>query len=183
MALFYFRQMIKPYFIILAFFSLASIANAEKVYEFNSTCQQAYQEIIKLKINNGIALIGKAKQQNPDNLIPIYLESYVDLISLFFNEDAAEYAIKKPKLEERIKLLEQGPQNSPFYRFCLSEAYVQKAFIEIKFTENWRASWDIRKAFVLIKDNKRLFSTFTPNDLIYGGLQTVIATIPSGYSL
>lgn len=182
MALFYFRQMIKPYFAILAFLLLASIAKAEKVYEFNSTCQQAYQEIIKLKINNGIALIEKAKQQNPDNLIPIYLESYVDLVSLFFNEDAAEYALKKPKLEERIKLLEQGPQNSPFYRFCLSEAYVQKAFIEIKFTENWRASWDIRKAFILIKDNKRLFSTFTPNDLIYGGLQTVIATIPSGYS-
>jgi len=179
---FYFRQMIKNYVVILGFLLVPSIARAEKVYEFNSTCQQAYQEIMKLKINNGIALIEKAKLQNPDNLIPIYLESYIDLVSLFFSEDVAEYAIKKPKLEERIKLLEQGPQNSPFYRYCLSEAYVHKAFIEIKFTENWRASWDTRKAFLLIKENRRLFSTFSPNDLMYGGLETVIATIPSGYS-
>ena len=101
---------------------------------------------------------------------------------MFFNEDADEYAIRKPKIEERIKLLEQGPQNSPFYRYCLSMVYVQKSFIEIKFAENWRASWDARKAFLLIKENKRLFQTFTPNDLLYGGMQAIISTIPSGYS-
>ncbi|MFP5039715.1 tetratricopeptide repeat protein [Parasediminibacterium sp. JCM 36343] len=162
--------------------SLFAHAQAEKVYEFNSTCQQAYQEIIKLKVASGVALIEKAKQQNPDNIIPYYLDSYVDLISLFFSEDAADYAIKKPKIEERIKLLEQGQQNSPFYRYCLSMAYLQKAFIEIKFVETWRASWDVRKAFLLIKENKKIFPTFAPNDLIYGGLQSVIATIPSGYS-
>ena len=170
------------YFAFIIFFLATLTVKAEKVYEFNSTCQQAYQEILKLKLGNGIALIEKAKQQNPDNLIPYYLDNYIDLISLFFNEDADEYAIKKPKIEERIKLLEQGPQSSPFHRYCLSMVYVQKAFIEIKFAENWRASWDVRKAFVLIKENKRLFQTFTPNDLLYGGLQTIISTIPSGYS-
>ena len=174
--------MAKRYIASIVFLFFSVVLKAEKVYEFNSTCQQAYQEIIKLKINNGIALIEKAKQQNPNNLIPIFLENYVDLVSLFFNEDAAEYAIKKPKLDERIKLLEEGQQNSPFYKYCLSSVYVQKAFIEIKFAENWRASWDVRKAFILVKDNKRQFPTFAPNDLIYGSLQTVIATIPSGYS-
>ena len=136
----------------LLFILATTTSQAEKVYEFNSTCQQAYQEIQKLKINNGIALIEKAKQQNPDNLIPFYLENYIDLVYLFFNEDAEEYIIRKPKIEQRIKLLEQGPQSSPFYRYCLSMVYVQKAFIEIKFAENWRASWDVRKAFLLIKE-------------------------------
>ena len=158
------------------------VSKAERVYEFNSTCQQAYQEIIKLKVNNGIALIEKAKLQNPNNLIPVFLESYVDLVNLFFNEDANEYALKKPRLDQRIKELETGQQNSPFYRYCLSTVLVQKAFIEIKFAENWRASWDIRKAFLLVKENKKMFPTFAPNDLLYGSLQTVIATIPSGYS-
>ena len=183
MALFYFREtMTNKLTCIICCLLIGLFAKAEKVYEFNSTCQQAYQEIIKLKINNGVALIEKAKQQNPDNLIPIFLENYVDLVSLFFNEDAAEYAIKKPKLEQRIKLLEEGQQNSPFYKYCLSVAYLQKAFIEIKFTETWRAGWDTRKAFLLIKENKKTFPTFAPNDIIYGGLQAVIATIPSGYA-
>ena len=170
-------------FLLILMFCLSTAIKAEKVYEFNSTCQQAYQEIIKLKLKEGSVLIEKAKKQNPDNLIPIFLESYIDLFNLFFFEDPTEYAIKKPLLAERLKLLEVGPQNSPFYRYCLSASYLHKAFIEIKFSENWRASWDVRKAFLLIKDNKRIFSTFVPNDLIYGGLQTVIATIPSGYTL
>ncbi len=174
--------MIKKYITFILLLFIAVFSNAQKVYEYNSTCQQAYQEIIKLKINNGIALIEKAKQQNPENLIPVYLESYIDLVNLFFNEDPAEYAVRKPQLDERIKLLEQGQQNSPFYRYCLSVAYVQRAFIEIKFAENWRASWDVRKSFILIKENKKLFPTFAPNDLIYGSLLTVFATIPSGYS-
>ncbi|MFY7900458.1 MAG: tetratricopeptide repeat protein [Chitinophagaceae bacterium] len=155
---------------------------AEKVYEFNSTCQQAYQEITKLKLENGLALIEKAKQQNPDNLIPLVLENYVDLFTLFFNEDAAEYARKKPLITERIHQLEQGQSNSPFYKFSLSIVYLQKAIIEIKFVEYWKASWDIRKSYLLIKENKKTFPTFSPNDLIFGSLQTVIATIPSGYT-
>ena len=174
--------MAKRYLYIIVFISFSVVSKAEKVYEFNSTCQQAYQEIIKFKVNNGIALIEKAKQQNPNNLIPVFLESYVDLVGLFFNEDATEYEIKKPKLDQRIKQLEEGQQNSPFYRYCLSMVLVQKAFIEIKFAENWRASWDIRKAFLLVKENKKMFPTFAPNDILYGSLQTVIATIPSGYS-
>ena len=61
--------------------------HAQKVYDFNSTCQQAYQEITKLKMNSGLALLEKAKQQNPDNLIPVFLESYIDFYTLLFNEE------------------------------------------------------------------------------------------------
>ncbi len=172
----------KKFVLICCFLTYYIFAKAQKVYEFNSTCQQAYQEIIKLKISNGIALLEKAKQQNPNNLIPVYLDNYVDLVTLFFNEDVSEYAIKKTQIEARIKLLETGDASSPFYKYCLSTVYLQKAFIEIKFAETWRASWDVRKSFLLIKENKKAFPTFAPNDLLYGGLQTVIATIPSGYS-
>ena len=56
--------------IVLVFLSLffSALANAEKVFDYNSTCQQAYQEITKLKIESGLALIAKAKKQNPNNL-------------------------------------------------------------------------------------------------------------------
>ncbi len=170
--------------IVLSFIIVLAInySKAEKVYEYNSTCQLAYQEITKLKLNNGIALIEKAKQQNPENLIPIYLESYVDLITLFFGEDAILYAKKKEDIANRIKLLEKGNTSSPFYKFCLSTAYLQKSLIEIKFVEFWKASWDFRKAYNLAKENKKAFATFAPNDLLVGSMQTMVATIPSGYS-
>ncbi len=181
-ALLYFRQMIKQFTIYIFCLLIAFTAKAGKVYEFNSTCQQAYSEISKLKLAAGLVLIEKAKQQNRDNLIPFLLENYVDFYTLFFNEDASEYAKYKPKVEERIKLLEQGSSSSPFYKFSLSVVYLQKAAIEIKFVENWRAGWDVKKSYQLIKENKKTFPTFAPNDLILGTLQTITATIPKGYT-
>ncbi len=174
--------MIKKFIVGIFLLLIGHVAQAEKVYEFNSTCQQAYLEISKLKLPTGKALIEKAKQQNPDNLIPVLLENYIDFYTLFFNEDAAEYAKYKPKVEERIKLLEEGSPSSPFYKFCLSDVYLQKAAVEIKFVENWRAGWDVKKCYQLIKENKKTFPTFAPNDLILGVMQTITATIPKGYT-
>jgi hypothetical protein len=160
---------------------VAQFAKAEKTFEFNTTCQQAYREITQLKLNNGLALIEKAKLQNPDNLIPLVLESYVDFFTLFFNEDPTIYAARKPKFEERIEAIKDGPKTSPFYNFCLSVVYLHKAAVAIKFNEMWNAGWDAKKAYQYIKENKKLFPTFIPNDLLYGGLQAAIGTIPKGY--
>jgi tetratricopeptide (TPR) repeat protein len=167
--------------VILLLLFTFSASKAEKVYDFNLVCQQAYKEITQLKLNNGLALIEKAKKQNPENLIPLILESYVDFFVLFFNEDPADYKIRKPKMDARIALFKTGPESSPFYNFCLSVAYLHKSLIAIKFGELWTAAWDTKKAYNYIKDNKKAFPNFSPNDLIYGGLYSVIGTIPAGY--
>ena len=154
---------------------------AQKVYDFNSTCQQAYQEITKLRLVTGQALVEKAKQQNPNNLIPVLLESYIDFYILFLNEDPKDYNTRYPKFSDRLDQLEEGPKNSPFYNFCLSSVRVHRATTAIKFGKLWDAGWDFRKAFVLIKENKKEFPSFTPNDYMYGALEAVIGTIPKGY--
>ncbi len=157
------------------------MGTTQKVYEFNSTCQQAYQEITRLKIKSGLLLVEKAKQQNPDNLIPVLLESYADFYTLFLNEDPRDYGEKYPAFSQRIDLLEQGPKSSPFYLFCLGTVRSQKAATSIKFGKLWDAGWEFRKAFQLIKENKKKFPTFSANDLLYGALQATIGTIPNGY--
>jgi hypothetical protein len=159
----------------------ALIAQAEKVFEFNSTCQQAYLEITKLKLVSAQALVNKAKEQNPENLIPVALENYIDFYTLFFNEDPAQYKIYKKNIGARIDLLKQGPESSPFYRFYVGMAYMQRAGVAIRFGEKWNAGWDFKKGYGYIKDNKKEFPTFTPNDLLYGPMQAMIGTIPPGY--
>jgi len=155
--------------------------NAQKVYEFNSTCQQAYQEITRLKIANGLALAAKARQQNPDNLIPLLIESYADFYVLFLNEDPKEYEQRFPKFLERVKEFEAGPKSSPFYYYCLSMARLHRAAVSLKFGKMWDAGWDFRRAYQLIKENRKEFSTFAPNDLMYGALEAIVGTMPKGY--
>jgi len=167
--------------LIILIFCMAFTVRAEYVYEFNSTCQQAYLEITKLKLANGQALINKAKQQNPNNLIPIALENYIDFYTLFFNEDPAQYKVYKKNVSARIDKLKDGPRTSPFHQYYLSMAYLLKAGVQLKFGEKWNAGWDFKRGYNYIKGNKKDFPTFAPNDLLYGPMQAIVGTIPSGY--
>lgn len=160
---------------------LVATASAEKVYDFNSTCQQAYQEITKLKIEQGLLLVQKARKQNPENLIPILLEDYAEFFQLFFNEDPADFKKMIPHFSERLDQLSEGPKSSPFYNFCLTSVRIHKAAVEVKFGQNWNAGWDFRKAYILLKENKKKYPSFILNDLMYGALLAIIGTIPPGY--
>jgi tetratricopeptide (TPR) repeat protein len=154
---------------------------AEKTYDFNTTCQQAYQELISLKINSGKKIVTLARKQNPNNLIPDLLDSYADFLVLFFNEDAADYKRLKDQFDIRINRLAGGPKQSPYNKYSQSVVYIQKACVAVKFGEKWKAGWDFRKSFSLIKENRKSFPTFQPNNMIYGPMQVIAGTIPDSY--
>lgn len=165
--------------ICFIFFSFT--ARAEKIYDFDATCIQAYQQISSLKLNAGQQLVNQARKENPDNLIPEILDSYIDFYILFFNEDPADYKGRMPHFSERLSILANGPESSPFYNFCRTIVYMQKACVEIKFGKQWAAGWDFRKAFSLVKGNKKEFPSFELNNMVYGPMQVVAGTIPDGY--
>lgn len=154
---------------------------AEKVYDFNSTCQQAYSEITRLRIASGQKLINQARQQNPDNLIPEMLEGYIDFFILFFNEDPAEYNKRQDNFANRIDAYEEGPHNSPFYNYCRAVSLMQRATVGIKFGERVGPCVDFKKAYGLVKSNKKAFPNFLPNDILFGPLEVIIGTVPDKY--
>ena len=153
-------------FVLFAFTSFAG-----KTYNFDAVCRQAYANITSLKINSGEQLINTAKQQNPDNLIPDLLQGYVDFFVLFFNEDPTEYKIRKENLEDRIDRFKGGDQGSPYYNYCIAVAYLQKAMIAIKFNERFTSFFAFKKAFSYIKDNRKAYPHFLPNNMIYAPMQ------------
>lgn len=153
----------------------------QPVFEFNSHCQQAFQEITRLKVNSGRLLIQKARQQNPQNLIPELLDNYIDFYTLFLNEDPDEMKRSLVKMEARLAKIKSGPKSSPFLLYSQGMIYLQRATALIKAGEFWEAAWDCRRSYQVLKENKKRFPTFTPNDLPYGTLQAVTGTIPKGY--
>jgi hypothetical protein len=115
------------------------------LFDFNAECRKAYQEIIKLKLIPA----GKCWRQKKSasyNLIPYFLDNYIDFFTLFFNEDPAEYRRRKPFLEQRLALMKKEilPPLLSFYR---SVIYFQWAAVEIKFGERWDAAWSFRDLF------------------------------------
>ncbi|MDR0793889.1 MAG: tetratricopeptide repeat protein [Chitinophagaceae bacterium] len=156
-------------------------ANSQKIFDFNATCQEAYQNITALKINAGQQLVNAARAQNPNNLIPDFLESYIDFYTLLLNEDPDEYSKKKSNFDDRIAKFSEGDKSSPFYYYTQSVVALQKAGIAGKFNELWRAGWAAKKAFDLMKINAKTFPDFQPNNLVYGTLQSMASVIPDGY--
>ncbi|TKK71531.1 tetratricopeptide repeat protein [Ilyomonas limi] len=167
--------------LLLCFILVSLFARAEKVYDFNVTCQQAYHDITSLKLTSGQQLVTQAKQQNKDNLVPDLLQGYIDFFVLFFNEDPDEYQARRPQMENRISRFEEGTESSPYYNYCLAVGYLQKAMVAVKFNERFTAFMAFRKAFSYIKDNRKAFPGFLPNTMIYAPMQVVVGVIPDGY--
>jgi tetratricopeptide (TPR) repeat protein len=155
--------------------------SAQKVYDFNATCIQAYQEVNKLKIAPAATLIAKAKEQNPQNLIPVLLDAYTDFYVLFLLENPADYAQRFKRFEQSIDVLKDGPKNNPMYNYCLSNVYIHRAMVSLKFGHFWDAGWDIRRSYMLAEENNKKFPAFTGDDLLYGSLQGIVGTVPKGY--
>ena len=169
-------------FLLVLFLSITfSVTARQKVYDFNIRCQQAYDAIMQLRLDAGAALLAEEKKAHPDNLIPYFLENYADFFTLFFNEDPALYAQRKALRADRLARMEEGPTNSPYYLYTQAAIRFQWGMIRVKFSERWDAVWDIRKAYLLLKDNQKKFPQFLPNNMLAGSMQTVFGTIPEGY--
>ncbi len=172
----------RPTWLAVFLLALLSVpARAQKVFDFNDRCRQAYHEIIQLKLSNGQQLLNAEKAQHPNNLIPYFLENYIDFFTLFFNEDPQEYKKRLPNREARLELLGEGPESSPFLLFTRSVIHFQWAAVRIKFGNNWDAGWEFRRSYLQIKKNLAAFPEFTPNLLYAGAMQVAAGTIPEGY--
>lgn len=150
-------------------------------YDFNTRCQQAYNAIMQLRIGAGKALLEAEKKEHPDNLIPYFIDNYADFFPLFFNEDPSLYDRQQGMRSARLEMMEKGPEDSPYYLYTQAAIRFQWAMIRVKFGEKWDAVWEVRKAFMMLKENQRKFPDFVPNSMMLGALQAVFGTIPEGY--
>jgi len=130
-----------------AFLFFIHLSSAQ--YLFNDQCQKAYLSILSLEFKGARMLLESEKRQNTTNLIPVYLENYIDFLTLFIGENRVQFEELKRNKSIRIDILEEGNTNSPYYRFCLAEINLQWAFARLKFGDYTAAALEIRKAYQL----------------------------------
>ncbi|QEH43648.1 tetratricopeptide repeat protein [Chitinophaga sp. XS-30] len=169
-------------FVITLFFSISvNVSARQKHYDFNARCREAYDAVMQLRLDAGRALLEEEKRSDPDNLIPYFIDNYIDFFTLFFNEDPAQYARQRKFRATRLELMAEGPKGSPYHLYTQAVIKFQWAMVKVKFSEKWDATWEIRKAYFTLKDNQKKFPQFLPNNMIIGSMQTVFGTIPEGY--
>jgi tetratricopeptide (TPR) repeat protein len=171
--------LIKVFLIAGAF--LVFMPRMEAQYNFDENCRQTYQAVLSLQFAEAHRLIEMEKKADPANLLPVYLENYIDFLTLFIGEDHKVYNLLKAKKSLRINLLEKGRQDSPYYNFCLAEVHIQWAFARLKFGDYTAAAFEIRKAHALFSANEARYPTFTLNKIGLGVVHVIVGIIPDNY--
>jgi tetratricopeptide (TPR) repeat protein len=166
---------------ILSWAFLFSFSPLYAQYKYSENCLKAYQAILDLHFAEARQLIAAEKSLDHSNLIPLSLENYIDFLTLFIGEERSQYEQIKPKFLSRIDLLAKGSRTSPFYCFCLGEANLQWAFIQLKFGEYTQAALKIRKAHQWFTENQASYPNFIPNKIGLGITHFVGGIVPDSY--
>lgn len=173
------RTIRKPLFTLFVILFSFQTLQAQKAFDFNVNCKQAYHATLSLRLDAAAKLLMKEKENNPDNLVPYFIENYIDFFTLFFNEDPAEIKQKSTQKAKRLALMKQGPANSPLTLFTQSVIHLQWAVIDIKLGNKLAAGWAFRDAFKSARQNQTKFPDFKPNLMITGPMEMAASTIPS----
>lgn len=150
-------------------------------YDFNQRCTQAYEALTALKIKEGERLLAAEKKANRDNLIPYFLDNYDDFLSILLLGDEQLYSQRKAQLSTRLDLLDKGPKNSPWYRYCKSSVDFQWAVLHIYFNNYLSATAQFRNSFLLLKQNQKQYPDFKYNNILAGLEEAMVGTVPDNY--
>jgi tetratricopeptide (TPR) repeat protein len=165
-------------FIILLCHKLGA---ASYTFDFNANCYKAYRQLMALQNDEANETLKAELIKHPNNLIPIYLADYADCLVLLFNGDEQKYQELKRQQEERLSLLEQGDEDSPWHRFCRANIHLHAAIVHLRFGDHFKAATKFRKSFLLLKENENHFPNFQENKVLFGLEQSIAGAIPEQY--
>ncbi len=147
-------------------------------FELNSHVEKVYQEIVKMKLASGRALLGVEKT----NGFTPYLASYADMIELMSLEKREKYEPFLDNQETRLESIEKLDKNSPYNLFLRGEIKLHTAFVKLKFGHDVKGAWDIIKSYKLLAENAKRFPNFLPNQKLLGILHILIGSTPDSYT-
>ena len=170
----------KHLFLFNALFFLPLFLFAQ--FDFNSNCKDAYRSILSLQFNEAGKHLNVEKTTHPSNLIPLYLENYIDFLTVFIGDEPAAFDKFRSACEMRVDLLRNGDMSSPWYWYCLGNMRIQLAICRMKFGEFALAALDISRANSDLKENTRLYPGFLLQNSSVGLIHVIAGIVPDSYS-
>jgi len=149
-------------------------------FTFTPELQQAYADILKLKVRNGQQAL--APELARGNGIAVYLANYADMVTLLVSDDRQAYQRLARREDERLTFLKAQDEASPWQRLTQAEVRLHWAFVKLKFGQELSACWDIIRAYRLLDENRKRFPNFRPTYKSLGVLHVLIGSVPENYT-
>lgn len=168
-------------FLLLTFVLKCEDLFAEKKFAFGKNCQLAYYSMMSLKLEEGKKYLAQERKENPDNLMPDFIENYSDFFLLTINENSDELSKLEGNKEKRLNALSGGSEESPWYLYTQAEVNLQWALVHLKFEQYYTAFFEIKKAYNQLTTNEEKFPNFTANKKSLGLVHALIGAVPESY--
>lgn len=173
--------MVKKIFLIMLPVLFLRTVSYAAYFDFNSDCRTAYNLIQALRFDEAKTILNKEKTSHPDNLIPYFVENYIDFLSIYISEDEELFDELEENQSSRLIRLKKGDKESPYYLYTQAEVLIQWAFARLKFEEYVNAFTEVKKAYSLLSENQKKFPDFIANKKSLGLLHCLVGAIPDNY--
>jgi len=150
-------------------------------FRWTASCTDAYSALQQLNFKKAALHLKAERKVHPKNLVPLYIESQMDFLKSFLSEDKVAIEQLKSHNDQRITILENNTENSPYKKFFMGEMYLQKAISRIKDEEFVSAAFDVRRAYKLLNENNKSYPDFKPNLRGLGLIHAAVGSIPKSY--
>lgn len=177
----YFPNVIQRFLLSCIFVFCFALASLAESFEFNDNCRKAYNAIVSLHLAEGEQLLAQEQKKNPDNLIAVYLENYIDFLKIYTSDSRNLYNKLQGNKDLRIEMLKAGDSNSPWYLYTAAEVNIQWATMSIRFGDYLNAIVEIRKAYKFLEENTQRFPQFKANKKSLGVLYALLGSVPDKY--
>lgn len=171
-------------FLLISFLTCLVIAPAiaKKRFEWTPALRIAYQKTLSLRFSEAKTDLAAIKKNDPDNLMILHVENYLDFFHVYINEEVSEFEKLEKNKDKRLATIEnEGDKTSPYYLYLQADIRLQWALARLKFEEYSTAFFETNKAFKLLTANAKQFPKFMPNKKDLGILHAMVGTIPDGY--
>jgi hypothetical protein len=178
------RELSRKYCLLILAIFLANtpVIFAKKRFEWTPDLKKAYHSAIQLKLTEAENTLQTLRNKDPDNLLLLHVENYVDFFRVYINEDEKEFRKLEKNKDKRLELIAtEGDLNSPYYLYLQADIRLQWALARLKFEEYSTAFLEANKAFKLLSKNSKKYPDFKPNQKNLGIMHAMIGTIPNNY--
>ncbi|MCH2042925.1 MAG: hypothetical protein MK212_02200 [Saprospiraceae bacterium] len=153
--------------------------NEVAFFDFNQNLKKAYAHAMQMKLKDAKIILQQEKTRSPYNLIPHYIDNYIDFFRVFINGSPRDYKRLIQKKEMRLAKIKVGDKSSPNCRYIQAEIHLQWALVHLKFASNTEALKDLKSAYTLLIDNRKEFPDFILNRKALGTLYMIVGKLPT----
>lgn len=159
-------------------FLVSSLIYGQSRFEITADMEEAYGYAMSLRKAQALEKIKYIKSNDPDNLMVLHVENYLDFFDIFINEDKDQFDRLERNKEIRLELIEKSGVSSPHTRFVSAEITLQWALARMKFDQRYKAASEIYSAYKLLEKNVEQYPDFLLNRKSLSILHALAESLP-----